>query len=598
MSFQDSFTSSHGTVSFYENEILEQTYPDGSQDYDILYRAREGGYYYEIDTESQSSSKLKIEEGETDIFSKTTITPEEVDENLLGIKHSLSSFLEKATSTYLAYNVVEESVSHYITNNGEDYDVLIQSGTTSRHTYETTLTFDLEGTLLRGEFFDRTWSEENYDVEEGAPIDETKEPESEDSLVVAFTAGDRPSGAPKFDRSPYFVESLGDIRVYTEGYGGKEVVEAGQYLNIEIESYAPATALDIDDFDIIAVEDETIIGKVSEYSSSYKALKPGTTTVTIGDPLGLVTKDVEVTVVQPMPTSVYIDYNAEKELEVDEILDISYEVMPEEALQDVTATSSKESVLKVLEVDSENNVVKVQGVKEGTATLTVESKADPTKTATLDMVVTPKKVHGDASFLIGTWTGTTDIFETTFTFNDDFTGSVEQKVESIAVPNSATFTYEYVDGKINFTTWESEDDTIREPTSVTYDSESGVLSITARCLDDFGDFTTVNMKLTKATSPLDFLLGKWTGYDEYDSNPINLYFEDGGQGRVEAGYNFNSKGTFIYTYSDGVLAFQEWDYDYYYNPDEIVVSEDKTTITMELEDYDGFWDYTFTKAEE
>ena len=106
------------------------------------------------------------------------------------------------------------------------------------------------------------------------------------------------------------------------------------------------------------------------------------------------------------------------------------------------------------------------------------------------------------------------------------------------------------------------------------------------------------MKLTKATSPLDFLLGKWTGYDEYDSNPINLYFEDGGQGRVEAGYNFNSKGTFIYTYSDGVLAFQEWDYDYYYNPDEIVVSEDKTTITMELEDYDGFWDYTFTKAEE
>ena len=28
MSFQDSFTSSHGTVSFYENEILEQTYPD------------------------------------------------------------------------------------------------------------------------------------------------------------------------------------------------------------------------------------------------------------------------------------------------------------------------------------------------------------------------------------------------------------------------------------------------------------------------------------------------------------------------------------------------------------------------------------------
>lgn len=598
MSFQDSFTSSHGTVSFYENEILEQTYPDGSQDYDILYRAREGGYYYEIDTESQSSSKLKIEEGETDIFSKTTITPEEVDENLLGIKHSLSSFLEKATSTYLAYNVVEESVSHYITNNGEDYDVLIQSGTTSRHTYETTLTFDLEGTLLRGEFFDRTWSEENYDVEEGAPIDETKEPESEDSLVVAFTAGDRPSGAPKFDRSPYFVESLGDIRVYTEGYGDKEVVEAGQYLNVEIESYAPETALDIDDFDIIAVEDETIIGKVSEYSSSYKALKPGTTTVTIGDPLGLVTKDVEVTVVQPMPTSVYIDYNAEKELEVDEILDISYEVMPEEALQDVTATSSKESVLKVLEVDSENNVVKVQGVKEGTATLTVESKADPTKTATLDMVVTPKKVHGDASFLIGTWTGTTDIFETTFTFNDDFTGSVEQKVESIAVPNSATFTYEYVDGKINFTTWESEDDTIREPTSVTYDSESGVLSITARCLDDFGDFTTVNMKLTKATSPLDFLLGKWTGYDEYDSNPINLYFEDGGQGRVEAGYNFNSKGTFIYTYSDGVLAFQEWDYDYYYNPDEIVVSEDKTTITMELEDYDGFWDYTFTKAEE
>ena len=598
MSFQDSFTSSHGTVSFYENEILEQTYPDGSQDYDILYRAREGGYYYEIDTESQSSSKLKIEEGETDIFSKTTITPEEVDENLLGIKHSLSSFLEKATSTYLAYNVVEESVSHYITNNGEDYDVLIQSGTTSRHTYETTLTFDLEGTLLRGEFFGRTWSEENYDVEEGAPIDETKEPESEDSLVVAFTAGDRPSGAPKFDRSPYFVESLGDIRVYTEGYGGKEVVEAGQYLNIEIESYAPATALDIDDFDIIAVEDETIIGKVSEYSSSYKALKPGTTTVTIGDPLGLVTKDVEVTVVQPMPTSVYIDYNAEKELEVDEILDISYEVMPEEALQDVTATSSKESVLKVLEVDSENNVVKVQGVKEGTATLTVESKADPTKTATLDMVVTPKKVHGDASFLIGTWTGTTDIFETTFTFNDDFTGSVEQKVESIAVPNSATFTYEYVDGKINFTTWESEDDTIREPTSVTYDSESGVLSITARCLDDFGDFTTVNMKLTKATSPLDFLLGKWTGYDEYDSNPINLYFEDGGQGRVEAGYNFNSKGTFIYTYSDGVLAFQEWDYDYYYNPKNVKISEDKTTIAMELEDDWGFYDYTFTKAEE
>ena len=598
MSFQDSFTSSHGTVSFYENEILEQTYPDGSQDYDILYRAREGGYYYEIDTESQSSSKLKIEEGETDIFSKTTITPEEVDENLLGIKHSLSSFLEKATSTYLAYNVVEESVSHYITNNGEDYDVLIQSGTTSRHTYETTLTFDLEGTLLRGEFFDRTWSEENYDVEEGAPIDETKEPESEDSLVVAFTAGDRPSGAPKFDRSPYFVESLGDIRVYTEGYGGKEVVEAGQYLNIEIESYAPATALDIDDFDIIAVEDETIIGKVSEYSSSYKALKPGTTTVTIGDPLGLVTKDVEVTVVQPMPTSVYIDYNAEKELEVDEIIDISYEVMPEEALQDVTATSSDESVLKVLEVDLENNVVKVQGVKEGTATLTVKSKADTTKTATLDMVVTPKKVHGDASFLIGTWTGTTDIFETTFTFNDDFTGSVEQKVESIAVPNSATFTYEYVDGKINFTTWESEDDTIREPTSVTYDSESGVLSITARCLDDFGDFTTVNMKLTKATSPLDFLLGKWTGYDEYDSNPINLYFEDGGQGRVEAGYNFNNKGTFTYTYSDGVLAFQEWDYDYYYNPKNVKISEDKTTIAMELEDDWGFYDYTFTKAEE
>lgn len=598
MSFQDSFTSSHGTVSFYENEILEQTYPDGSQDYDILYRAREGGYYYEIDTESQSSSKLKIEEGETDIFSKTTITPEEVDENLLGIKHSLSSFLEKATSTYLAYNVVEESVSHYITNNGEDYDVLIQSGTTSRHTYETTLTFDLEGTLLRGEFFDRTWSEENYGVEEGAPIDETKEPESEDSLVVAFTAGDRPSGAPKFDRSPYFVESLGDIRVYTEGYGGKEVVEAGQYLNIEIESYAPETALDIDDFDIIAVEDETIIGKVSEYSSSYKALKPGTTTVTIGDPLGLVTKDVEVTVVQPMPTSVYIDYNAEKELEVDEIIDISYEVMPEEALQDVTATSSDESVLKVLEVDLENNVVKVQGVKEGTATLTVKSKADTTKTATLDMVVTPKKVHGDASFLIGTWTGTTDIFETTFTFNDDFTGSVEQKVESIAVPNSATFTYEYVDGKINFTTWESEDDTIREPTSVTYDSESGVLSITARCLDDWEDLITVNMKLTKATSPLDFLLGKWTGYDEYDSNPINLYFEEGGQGRVEAGYNFNSKGTFIYTYSDGVLAFQEWDYDYYYNPDEIVVSEDKTTITMGLEDDWDFYDYTFTKAEE
>lgn len=598
MSFQDSFTSSHGTVSFYENEILEQTYPDGSQDYDILYRAREGGYYYEIDTESQSSSKLKIEEGETDIFSKTTITPEEVDENLLGIKHSLSSFLEKATSTYLAYNVVEESVSHYITNNGEDYDVLIQSGTTSRHTYETTLTFDLEGTLLRGEFFDRTWSEENYDVEEGAPIDETKKPESEDSLVVAFTAGDRPSGAPKFDRSPYFVESLGDIRVYTEGYGGKEVVEAGQYLNIEIESYAPATALDIDDFDIIAVEDETIIGKVSEYSSSYKALKPGTTTVTIGDPLGLVTKDVEVTVVQPMPTSVYIDYNAEKELEVDEILDISYEVMPEEALQDVTATSSDESVLKVLEVDLENNVVKVQGVKEGTATLTVESKADPTKTATLDMIVTPKKVHGDASFLIGTWTGTTDIFETTFTFHDDFTGSVEQKVESIAVPNSATFTYEYVDGKINFTTWESEDDTIREPTSVTYDSESGILSITARCLDDWEDLITVNMKLTKATSPLDFLLGKWTGYDEYDSNPINLYFEDGGQGRVEAGYNFNNKGTFTYTYSDGVLAFQEWDYDYYYNPKNVKISEDKTTIAMELEDDWGFYDYTFTKAEE
>lgn len=594
MTFEDSFTSTHGTVSFYENEILEQTYEGESEESVLLYRAREDGYYYEIDTGNRRSSRKKIVEEDDD--SSASIPSAEVEEKLSGINHSLSSFLEKAQTTYEDNHLVLESLNHSIAAHEEDYDVTITSGSASGHSYQTELTFDEEGKILKGEFVDTTWSSDNFDKEEGKPIDPSLDPKERKTLKVTFDVRSKPTGQPKFDRTPYFITALDEVFL-SNSSGKKNQLEIGDYVDISIESFSPETALDSDSYGIIAVEDESIIGKVSDFTNSYKALKEGTTTVTVGDPLGLVSKEIEVTVTVPLPTGVWIDYGAKDELEVDETLDISYEVLPEAASQEVKAVSSDENVLKVVSVDPASQIVKVQGIAEGESTLTLTSTADESKKDDLRITVHAKKAQGDASVLLGTWTATDDEFETTITFYEDFTGEVEQKVQSIAVPNSATFTYEFSDNTLVFPTWETDDEeTILEPTKASYDPDSGVLTIVACCMDADEFYVNLTMELTKESTPLSFLLGKWNGVDEYDSNPVNLSFEEGGKGTVEAGYNYTRKGTFTYTYVDGILSFPTWDFDYYYGVDEVELSADKTTITLQLEDDYGYYDYVFTKV--
>lgn len=513
-----------GNVAFQENELKVE----GSSTYDgdtselFVFRGFDDDNYYSIQKDGGKSAK-KLYLVETIEDESKQITKDAALEKISEYRYNSSWF----TSAILELFQEGNTTKFESKEKGEGYVVTLSEVSTGRVTKDATLNFDKNNQLLSGEYNNSKWGEENWDETKNEPIDKEQNPSSFEDYKATLVLGEEAKGTSlSIDASSYFVSSIDTV--YVSSYSDKQTnngkAVAGDYVDLELVSYSPSTAFNNGDIKIISSSNPEII-EISSYGSA-KALKAGTCTLTVGDPLGEVTKEIQMTVTNPSIHTIYLyagengysdGYNAtiapneEKKLKID--------FFPKESDDVLEASSTDNSIVQIVGISEDRTILTVKGLKEGTALISVHVKGNTKVANSRDVAITVEApvIEEDSTWLIGTWKGNTSASGETFTnkfeFKMDKTGSVTQKVAGVAVPNEASFSWSYTtaDG-LKFSKWSSEDYMIQSPSKIVVSDDKATLTITARCTNSDDDYQTISMVLKKEATidPAEALLGTWT----------------------------------------------------------------------------------------
>ena len=501
--FQDKANNlTDAEAKFFKNEVAitgTSTYEEEGTVSSITYKGFAGNTYYDI---SNASGKHAYKKNIVETVSNkiTEITLKDAQEDFNSVSYKLDWF----TGDVLNFLTKGKNMEFDAKKLGDNYFVAISGYAEFNTIYSTataTLEFDIDNNLVEGNYTLSDWGKDNFDTLHRTPLDENQKPKSQTKKEAILTLGEVGGEDDKlsYDVSPYFVKTIDDVVVRKSGDSiGDNMCYIGDYLDLDLKAYTPSTALDANSIKILESSDESIIEINSLLSA--KAVAAGKCFLTIGTESGSVkvTKEVEVKV--PPLTSIWMQ-SKDVYCGVNLTADISIELNPTGAVGTLKAIIEDETILEFVSFSEDYKTMTVKGLKAGTTTVKVQT-TDGSLTSTNSTKVIVDEI-GDVSWLTGSWkdvqnpSGSDDTFTTTFTFNSDLTGSVEQSFGH-GWPNEAEFTYKYNGTQITFTSWSSDGNYIKKPTSVTISDDKGTVSITAVCEGLDEEFYTLTFNLTKS----------------------------------------------------------------------------------------------------
>ena len=335
---------------------------------------------------------------------------------------------------------------------------------------------------------------------------------------ATFLLGEKVN-APLIDTSAYFITDITDFSVSSymdvKENSGKALV--GETIKApRIDAFTPSTALNASDFEIVSSSNTDVI---AYESFCYKALKAGTSVLTISDARRSVTKTITMTVEVP-PLSLITIHLPARSLEVGEAMNGTITCSPSESNEEIEAVSLNEEVATVTLVDREN--LTINGIKAGKAIIEVHSKKNPTVKTNVEITVEGGTV--DASWVIGEWNATARAYTVKLVFNSDKTGSATQTFtegDAEGMTNTADFSWELdANGNLVFSSWSTGvNQDFQQPSSVKNDASTLSITIVFVYCDWTADDSegsvhreTGNISLTKKAEVTDEL---W---------PANNYF--------------------------------------------------------------------------
>ena len=472
----------------------------------------------------------------------------------------------------------------------DDFYELTVTFVNNRTINKAKLSFDENNQLLEGQLESNTWPSDNFDSETNEPIDASQKPTSSSKYKATFVLGEDNKEEITFDVSKYYITSIDEF--YVSSYSDKEnndgKAEAGQYVDVRINKFSPATALNVDEFKIVESSDTSVI-EINSFAGSAKAIKSGEATLTIADPIRSVSVTKKVTVTSPSLNSIWISIT-NKTLKVDDTATIKIEAYPTASEEELEAISSDPTVVEIGGISADRKSLSIKGLKEGTSNITVRSKNNPDVISRALTITVEKKQDEQSNWLIGTWTHKVADFDTTFTFSSNGTGSVKQDA-GVAVPNEATFNWSYDGTTIVFSSWVSEENMLKTPKEISISEDKESITLTMASTNADGEYEDVNMTLTKAM----WLVGTWVSDDD-DLGKVTIVLNKDGTGTIKQG----TKKAYNLTWSyDGKnLSFPKsgWKWSSYSVSSVISISEQNEKFVIRFEDDYDYYQASFTRA--
>ena len=585
----DSSKKANGDVSFNKNEILikgKSTFEDeGSLETGdlLIYKGLNDTTFYDIENYLGKHAKRK------NIVSN--VEDEKAQISLDDAKKEMDSVMYN--KTWFQNNVSKILVdgATFTSKTRDDFYELTVTFVNNRTVNIDTLSFDEDNQLLEGKLESNTWPADNFDSETNEPIDASQKPTSSSKYKATFVLGEDNKEEITFDVSKYYITSIDEF--YVSSYSDKEnndgLAQAGQYVDVRINKFSPATALNVDEFKIVESSDTSVI-EINSFTGSAKAVKSGEATLTIADPIRSVSVTKKVTVTSPSLNSIWISIT-NKTLKVDDTATIKIEAYPTESDEELEAISSDPTVVKIGEISADRKSLSIKGLKEGTSNITVRSKNNPDVTSrALTITVEKKQEEQPTDWLIGTWTHKVADFDTTFTFNANGTGSVKQDA-GVVVPNEATFNWSYDGTTIVFSSWDSEENVLKTPKGISISEDKKSITLTMPSTNADGYYEDVNMTLTKAM----WLVGTWVSDDD-DFGTTTLVLNEDGTGTIKNGRTSTYKLTWEFDGTTLTFPKDGWKSIYYWVNKIISLSEEQDKLEIRFEDDEGYYPVTFTRA--
>ena len=585
----DSSKKANGDVTFNKNEILIKgkatVEDDGSLETGdlLIYKGFNDTTFYDIENYLGKHAKRKniVSNVEDE---KAQISLDDAKKEIDGVMYNKTWFQKNIS------NILVDGAT-FTSKTRDDFYELTVTFVNNRTINKAKLSFDENNQLLEGQLESNTWPSDNFDSETNEPIDASQKPTSSSKYKATFVLGEDNKEEITFDVSKYYITSIDEF--YVSSYSDKEnndgKAEAGQYVDVRINKFSPATALNVDEFKIVESSDTSVI-EINSFAGSAKAIKSGEATLTIADPIRSVSVTKKVTVTSPSLNSIWISIT-NKTLKVDDTATIKIEAYPTASEEELEAISSDPTVVEIGGISADRKSLSIKGLKEGTSNITVRSKNNPDVISRALTITVEKKQDEQSNWLIGTWTHKVADFDTTFTFSANGTGSVK-KDAGVVVPNEATFNWSYDGTTIVFSSWDSEENMLKTPEGISISEDKKSITLTMPSTNADGDYEDVNMTLTKAM----WLVGTWVSDDD-DFGTTTLVLNEDGTGTIKNGRTSTYKLTWEF---DGTtLSFPEdgWESNYYWVNKIISLSEEQDKLEIRFEDDEGYYPVTFTRAQ-
>lgn len=180
----------------------------------------------------------------------------------------------------------------------------------TRYEYEITININADGTLNSGSYLETYYTESTFLFNDsdsnGGSVRPGMEGETIQSSSYAYGYGEAKQETTGFDSTPYFVNSISNLKIKSnqdktkeEGHVAyQEVLDESRrdpnLLSIDDDNvtgytsalhfdYAPSTALDVWEYGIVDSDDKNIVGRSSRRNAEWIGTGPGTTQITLGN---------------------------------------------------------------------------------------------------------------------------------------------------------------------------------------------------------------------------------------------------------------------------------------------------------------------------
>ena len=201
----------------------------------------------------------------------------------------------------------------------DSYKTLVDASSNlyEHYEYDVELSFTSDGSLLGGTYKEKVYNQNDYNFDSGK---EGFLPGGENrgtlvkTLEFSYEYSETLDQMPSMDMSQYFISDISKVTINNDSFNSddtKNILKKGDIIekgdNFDID-YSPTTALDAWQYEIIKSTNEDVIGRGNYSSWQYRALKNGTSTLTVGNQTtNEHTMDIDVTVDSTPVRSVYFD---------------------------------------------------------------------------------------------------------------------------------------------------------------------------------------------------------------------------------------------------------------------------------------------------